>query len=366
MIPPKLTHMNYLISPLKNLKDTRVLKPIIRNSFYENDERSYNNGLRDICGRNTAVYWRRKIQPVYLPDNQTQFAMAYYVINYSKLPIWEVGGSIFLTRVKFLVLLRIKAMEVYRERREHAKGGYKITGEQVVGHLQRRTLDYKKPVVVNQVILWLTVGRSADTGEEFQSGEAIISIPPQLLMVSKIDVNIAWHDFFMFSWWKYFPNISTKIHITILGPTVIYSLRRSCMCEETRSPTCETLVFNSSKIGGRISPPKANFQQYFPNRALTLHPIPRSQSIVAYAQTSSVIAYFLFSIMNFWVHNTGTRNASNMNEAAKAFNNQLRALCEQLRLRMKDATIVYVDMYAIKYDLIANACTHVVKSLQKD
>lgn len=32
----------------------------------------------------------REIQPVYPPENQTQFAMAYYVINYSKLRIWEV------------------------------------------------------------------------------------------------------------------------------------------------------------------------------------------------------------------------------------------------------------------------------------
>lgn len=32
----------------------------------------------------------RQIEPVYPPDNQTQFAMAYYVINYSKLRIWEV------------------------------------------------------------------------------------------------------------------------------------------------------------------------------------------------------------------------------------------------------------------------------------
>nr|AMP59731.1 galactinol synthase 2 splice variant 2 [Cicer arietinum] len=30
----------------------------------------------------------REIQPVYPPENQTQFAMAYYVINYSKLRIW--------------------------------------------------------------------------------------------------------------------------------------------------------------------------------------------------------------------------------------------------------------------------------------
>lgn len=32
----------------------------------------------------------REIRPVYPPKNQTQFAMAYYVINYSKLRIWEV------------------------------------------------------------------------------------------------------------------------------------------------------------------------------------------------------------------------------------------------------------------------------------
>lgn len=35
----------------------------------------------------------REIQPVYPPENQTQFAMAYYVINYSKLRIWEVRTS---------------------------------------------------------------------------------------------------------------------------------------------------------------------------------------------------------------------------------------------------------------------------------
>ncbi|KNA14215.1 hypothetical protein SOVF_109020 [Spinacia oleracea] len=31
----------------------------------------------------------REIEPVYPPENQTQFAMAYYIINYSKLRIWE-------------------------------------------------------------------------------------------------------------------------------------------------------------------------------------------------------------------------------------------------------------------------------------
>ncbi|OEL26669.1 Galactinol synthase 2 [Dichanthelium oligosanthes] len=34
----------------------------------------------------------REIQPVYPPESQTQFAMAYYVLNYSKLRIWELKG----------------------------------------------------------------------------------------------------------------------------------------------------------------------------------------------------------------------------------------------------------------------------------
>ena len=31
------------------------------------------------------------IEPIYPPENQVQFAMAYYVINYSKLSIWNVS-----------------------------------------------------------------------------------------------------------------------------------------------------------------------------------------------------------------------------------------------------------------------------------
>jgi len=41
----------------------------------------------------------REIEPVYPPENQTQFAMAYYVINYSKLRIWEVYVLTFLFSV---------------------------------------------------------------------------------------------------------------------------------------------------------------------------------------------------------------------------------------------------------------------------
>lgn len=33
----------------------------------------------------------KEIQPVFPPQNQTKFAMAYYVINYSKLRIWGVS-----------------------------------------------------------------------------------------------------------------------------------------------------------------------------------------------------------------------------------------------------------------------------------
>lgn len=36
----------------------------------------------------------REIEPVYPPENQTHFAMPYYVINYSKLRVWEVITSL--------------------------------------------------------------------------------------------------------------------------------------------------------------------------------------------------------------------------------------------------------------------------------
>ncbi|KAL3639809.1 hypothetical protein CASFOL_014777 [Castilleja foliolosa] len=87
---------------------------------------------------------------------------------------------------------------------------------------------------------------------------------------------------------------------------------------------------------------------------------------------------------NFWVHNTGplgclprelaTRDklSSNdfdrygciksFNDAAQAFNAKLNDLCEQLRSRMENSTIVYVDMYSIKYDLIANATSYGFKN----
>ncbi|GFQ08129.1 GDSL esterase/lipase lip-4, partial [Phtheirospermum japonicum] len=108
----------------------------------------------------------------------------------------------------------------------------------------------------------------------------------------------------------------------------------------------------------------------------------------SYAQTIERIPSFISEIKdalwaiyqlggrNFWVHNTGpsgclprelaTTNNLNIsdfdqygcikpfNDGAKVFNAKLNAMCEELRSQMENSTIVYVDVYAIKYDLIAN------------
>lgn len=78
---------------------------------------------------------------------------------------------------------------------------------------------------------------------------------------------------------------------------------------------------------------------------------------------------------NFWIHGTGAlgclpqklaiprKNDSDLdqygclktyNRAAVAFNTALGSLCDELSAQMKDATIVYTDMFPIKYDLVAN------------
>lgn len=76
----------------------------------------------------------------------------------------------------------------------------------------------------------------------------------------------------------------------------------------------------------------------------------------------------------FWVHNTGPFGClpklialsqkkdldsfgclSSYNSAARLFNEALYHSSQKLRTELKDATLVYVDIYAIKNDLITNA-----------
>ncbi|PWA84233.1 GDSL-like Lipase/Acylhydrolase superfamily protein [Artemisia annua] len=81
----------------------------------------------------------------------------------------------------------------------------------------------------------------------------------------------------------------------------------------------------------------------------------------------------------FWVHNTGPLGClpqkmwlvqptskdldphgclASYNSAANLFNEGLRRLSARLRSELKDSTIIYVDIYAIKYDIIANASNY--------
>ncbi|XP_062230829.1 GDSL esterase/lipase At1g09390-like [Phragmites australis] len=74
----------------------------------------------------------------------------------------------------------------------------------------------------------------------------------------------------------------------------------------------------------------------------------------------------------FWIHGTGALGClpavvvqekgehdahgclASVNRAARAFNKKLSSLCDDMRFHLKNAAIVYTDMFAIKYDFVAN------------
>ena len=81
----------------------------------------------------------------------------------------------------------------------------------------------------------------------------------------------------------------------------------------------------------------------------------------------------------FWIHGTGALGClpaklamrkdsdgdldehgciAKFNNAAKKFNELLSEACDDLRLQLKKSAIVFVDMFAIKYDLVANHTKH--------
>jgi hypothetical protein len=93
----------------------------------------------------------------------------------------------------------------------------------------------------------------------------------------------------------------------------------------------------------------------------------------------TVEALYSHGARRFWVHGTGALGClpqklaiprdddsdldahgclKTYNAVARRFNALLGEACNTLRQRMVDATIVFVDMFAVKYDLVVNHTMH--------
>ncbi|KAI3958293.1 hypothetical protein MKW92_046474 [Papaver armeniacum] len=108
---------------------------------------------------------------------------------------------------------------------------------------------------------------------------------------------------------------------------------------------------------------------------LTAPPVIKKIPLILGEIKLAVQNLYKFGGKKFWIHNTGPlgcvprelarhpHNTTDLdrigcykvhNAVSMAFNKGLKALCEELRSTFIDATIVYVDIYTIKYDLFAN------------
>ncbi|XP_078171836.1 GDSL esterase/lipase LIP-4-like [Carex rostrata] len=134
--------------------------------------------------------------------------------------------------------------------------------------------------------------------------------------------------------------------------------------EEAFRNALYTMDIGQNDLSGAFSGPNGGYQQ-------ALERIP----LVIAEIKSSIKTLYDNGARKFWVHNTGPLGClpqklalprkddtdldaygclSSYNKGAGEFNRQLSTLVDALNSELKDATIVYTDIFSIKYDIIAN------------